>query len=102
MKTGQPQGWHRAQMMIYMYAVWHDLDLSRGTHLAGEIVYPDKSVKVPPGAVHRGFVNDLGALIRRLASDEPARKVPSTLRNAGSARSAPWNVPSASTTSRFA
>ena len=76
-KTGQPQGWHRAQMMIYMYAVWHDLDLSRGTHLAGEIVYPDKSVKVPPGAVHRGFVNDLGALIRRLASDEPARKIPS-------------------------
>ena len=29
-------------MMIYMYAVWHDLDLSRGTHLAGEIVYPDQ------------------------------------------------------------
>ena len=77
-KTGQPQGWHRAQMMIYMYALRISLDVPFGHHLAGEIVYADhRSVQVGPGAIHRGFVDDLGELIRRLASDRPARKVPS-------------------------
>ncbi len=77
-KTGQPQEWHRAQMMIYMYALRRFLEIPIGRgKVAGEIVYPDKSVKVGPGAVHGGFVQEMAALIRRLASDEPARRVPS-------------------------
>ena len=66
-KTGEPRPWHYQQMLLYMYALRISLDVPVGVHLAGEIVYPDKSVKVGPGAVHQGFVRDLGELIRRLA-----------------------------------
>lgn len=76
-KTGQPKGWHRAQMMIYMYALRRSLEIPIGTHLAGEIVYPDRSVQVGPGGVDGGFIRDMGSLIRRLARDEPASRVPS-------------------------
>ena len=76
-KTGEPRPWHYEQMLLYMYALRISLDVPVGVHLGGEIVYPDKTVKVGPGAVHQGFVSDLGELIRRLASDRPARKVPS-------------------------
>ena len=76
-KTGEPRPWHYQQMLLYMYALRISLDVPFGVHLGGEIVYPDKTVKVGPGAVHQGFVRDLGELIRRLASDRPARKVPS-------------------------
>ena len=76
-KTGEPRPWHYQQMLLYMYALRISLDVPFGVHLAGEIVYPDKTVNVRPGAVHQGFVRDLGDLIRRLASDRPARKVPS-------------------------
>ena len=64
-------------MMIYMYALRRSLAIPIGRHVAGEIVYPDRSVKVGPGSVHNDFIRDMGALIRRLASDEPGRRVPS-------------------------
>ena len=49
----------------------------RGVEFRGHVVYPDAHVGVPASAVDGEFVERLGSLIRRLASDTPARKVPS-------------------------
>ena len=40
-------------------------------------MYPDGNVGVSASAVDKRFIEDLGALIRRLASQTPARRVPS-------------------------
>ena len=60
MKTGEPRPWHYQQMLLYMYALRISLGVPFGVHVAGEIVYPDKTVKVGPGAVHQGFRRGLG------------------------------------------
>ena len=85
-KTGEPRPWHYQQMLIYMYALRIALDVPSGVHLTGEIVYAHETVKVGPGAVHQGFVRDLGELIRRLAGDRPTGY--RAVRNADSATSA--------------
>lgn len=41
------------------------------------MIYPDSNVAVPVSGVDRKFVDRLGALIRRLADETPARKAPS-------------------------
>ena len=77
-KSGKEQPSHRVQLMIYMYALPRAMPQCAGVRLRGEIVYPDRTVQVPPGSVHGQFVDDLGSLIRRLAADRPPRPVPST------------------------
>ena len=76
-KAGREQRWHVVQVMIYMYALPRALPQYRDARLAEEIVYPTRRVKVPRGSPHTGFIRDLGALIRRLAADRPASRVPS-------------------------
>ncbi len=41
------------------------------------VIYEDHEVAIPPEAVDEPFRADLAALIHKLSSDEPARKVPS-------------------------
>ena len=76
-KTGREQAWHRAQVMIYQYALPLAFPQYRGLQVGGEVVYPTHTALIPTGAVSGQFVKDLGALIRRLAADTPPGRVPS-------------------------
>ena len=77
-KTGKPGPAHSAQVMIYQYAVPKALDRYRGMEFRGHVIYPDANVQIPASGIDGKFVERLGALIRRLAAETPARKVPST------------------------
>ena len=76
-KTGKPNPNHTAQVMIYQYAVPRTLTQFQGIEFTGQVVYPDANVRVPASSTDSEFVRNLGALIRRLANDTPARRVPS-------------------------
>ena len=76
-KAGQQQPSHYVQIMIYMYALPRALPQYQHAKLAGEVVYPTRTTRVPMGSLHTQFKKDLGALIRRIAADKPATKVPS-------------------------
>ena len=76
-KTGKPGPHHAVQVLIYQYVVPKALEQYRGTEFRGHVVYPDSHVGMPTSAVARKFPEKLGALLRRLAADTPARRVPS-------------------------
>ena len=76
-KTGRPSPAHTAQVLLYMYALPRALERYRGLSIAGQVAYPDHMVDIPPEAVDGRFVENLGGLMRRLASEMPARRVPS-------------------------
>ena len=63
--------------MIYLYAVPKALERYRNTKLKGQVTYRDHTVRIPGEAIDDKFIKNLGALIRRISSDEPARRVPS-------------------------
>ena len=76
-KTGREQPAHFVQIMIYMYALPRALPQFQHAKLAGEVIYPTGTRRVPMGSLHTQFKTDLGALIRRIAADKPAARVPS-------------------------
>ena len=76
-KTGRPNPAHSAQVMIYMYAVPKALEQYKGVEFRGHVIYPGSNVQIPASGVDGKFVERLGSLIRRLADETPARKVPS-------------------------
>ena len=76
-KTGKPGVAHIVQVMIYMYAVPWAIGRHRDVVFDGQVVYRDHVVDVPASAVDDQFVARLSRLIGRLASDAPARRVPS-------------------------
>ena len=76
-KTGKTSPYHRAQVMIYQYAVPKALTQHQGKRLSGHVRYPNAHVASPESGVDRPFIGNLDALIRRLADDTPARRVPS-------------------------
>ena len=76
-KAGQKQPSHYVQIMIYIYALPRALPQYQHAKLAGEVIYPTRTVRVPMGSLHTQFKKDLGALIRRIAADKPATRVPS-------------------------
>lgn len=76
-KTGHDSPSHAVQVMIYLYAVPKALRRYREIKLSGQVTYRDHTVRVPSEAVDENFVRNLGALIRRISADEPARRVPS-------------------------
>ena len=63
--------------MIYQYAIPRALPQYRLTSLAGEVVYPTHTARVPRGALPDQFVHNLGSTIRRLAADQPPARIPS-------------------------
>ena len=75
-KTGQEQPWHKFQVMTYMYALPMALPEYRDFKFAGEIVYNDRTERVPQGGIDQGFVRNLGSLIRRIAAPEPPVRLP--------------------------
>ena len=76
-KTGKPSPSHTVQVLTYMYAVPKSLEQYRGVEFRGHVVYPDSQVGIPVSTVDEKFTENLAALIRRLASETPARRVPS-------------------------
>ena len=76
-KTGKPSPAHSAQLLIYMYGLPRALEQYRGVEFRGHVVYPESQVGIPVSAVDKKFTENLGSLIRRLASETPARRVPS-------------------------
>ncbi len=76
-KTGHNSPSHVVQVMIYLYAVPRALERYRDAKLRGQVTYRDHTVRIPADAVDDQFVQNLGALIRRLSAGEPARRVPS-------------------------
>ena len=76
-KTGRPSPAHAAQVLVYMYALPRALERYRGLNIDGQVAYPGHVVNIPADAVDGRFVENLGGIIRRLASQMPARRVPS-------------------------
>ncbi len=76
-KTGKPSPAHPAQVRIYIYALPKALQEFRGVEFRGHVVYPSSQVGIPASGLNDKFVQDLAALIRRLASETPARRVAS-------------------------
>lgn len=78
-KTGAQRDSDVAQVMIYMYA----LPLAAETRWTGKspdgrLVYRDGTeIYIPASAIDDDFREGLHDLIRRVVSDEPARRVPS-------------------------
>ena len=77
-KTGNDSPSHAVQVMIYLYAVPKALERYRYVKLRGQVTYRDHTVRVSADDVDNQFVKNLGALVRRLSADEPARRVPSS------------------------
>ena len=76
-KTGHDSPSHIVQVMIYLYAVPKAIEQYRNAKLRGQVTYRDHTIRVPTDEVDDQFVQNLGFLIRRIASDKPARRVPS-------------------------
>ena len=76
-KTGRPSPGHRIQVMIYQYAIPRALKQYEDRDVQGRVAYPDANAGAPASAVSPEFIGNLAGLIRRLASDTPARRVPS-------------------------
>ena len=76
-KTGRPSPHHTVQVLTYMYAVPRALDRYKGVEFRGHVIYPDGNVQIPVSGMDRKFIDRLGTLIRRLADETPARRVPS-------------------------
>ena len=76
-KTGKPSPHHAVQVLTYMYAVPRATPEYRDTEFRGHIIYPDGNVQIPVSGLDQQFVDRMSALIRRLADETPARRVPS-------------------------
>ena len=77
MKTGQESASHIVQVMIYLYAIPRALERYQTLKLRGKATYQDHTVRIPAEAVDDQSIQNLGALIRRLAYERPAKRVPS-------------------------
>ena len=76
-KTGSPSASHRAQVQIYQYAVPKALLQFQDKPARGQVRYPESFIGSPASAVTPEFVSNMSDLIRRLAQNVPARRVPS-------------------------
>ena len=78
-KTGRESTSHILQVQLYMYLLpkapgsqW------RGTRFSGAVVYPDGNENhIAPESIDSPFVGRLADFMQKMASDTPARRVPS-------------------------
>ena len=78
-KTGEPSTSHKIQVMLYMYALPKALPQYRGITFEGKVVYPDHEESIPDTAIDDVFTDNLSNMIQRMASSDPARRVPSAI-----------------------
>ena len=77
-KTGQPKSSDHVQVMLYVYAVPKAFpEKYKDVVFEGRVVYGEREVPVPSSAIDGKFVERFAELIRKLASNEPSRRVPS-------------------------
>ena len=76
-KAGNPKTSDQVQVMLYMYLIPLALPGYQDFTLAGQVVYENHSVDIPPGAVDKRFISSVQALVRRLGAREPAVRAPS-------------------------
>ena len=76
-KTGHESASHVVQVMIYLYAVPRALEPYRSLKMRGQVTYQDHTVRITPESVDEKFIQNLGSLIRRLADERLAKRVPS-------------------------
>lgn len=76
-KTGRELPWHAVQLRIYKYALVKARPEYQGRMISGQVVYPEHITRLPRRARDRGFVDKLGALIRKIAAPNPPLAVPS-------------------------
>ena len=76
-KSGKEKPSHVVQVMIYQYAVPRALERFRGLNFTGQVTYPDRSIDVPHESQTPEFPQMMGSLIKRLAGQSPAIRVPS-------------------------
>ncbi len=76
-KTGRSSPSHVMQVMIYMYALPRATKRYQGMSFEGIVAYADHQVRIPNSAIDGMFVAHLSQLVRRIADDAPARRVPS-------------------------
>ena len=76
-KTGKPDSAHSIQVMLYMYAIPKALTRYQGVSFDGRVVYKDHEVNIPASSIDETFISNISSLIRRIASETPARRVPS-------------------------
>ena len=62
-KTSQERPWHKAQVMIYQYALPLALPQYRNLGVGGEVLYPTHTVRIPRGGQPGQFIEDLDILI---------------------------------------
>ena len=77
-KRGKPNPAHTAQVMIYQYAVRKAPERYQRTEFS-QFKYPIGQVGIPLSGLDEEFADRLGSLIGRLASETPARRVPSAV-----------------------
>lgn len=75
-KTGSPKDSDITQVQIYMWALPLAVERYRGKTFDGCLVYKDHEEKIPASTITSAFVGRLTTLIRRVAGDEPAIKIP--------------------------
>ena len=78
-KTGRESTSHLLQVQLYMYLLPRLADSRwRGTRFWGAVVYADGAEKIiPPESIDNAFIERLANFMQKMASDMPARRVPS-------------------------
>lgn len=78
-KTGRESSSHLLQVQLYMYLLPRVPDSPwRGRRFWGAVVYPDGTEKrIPPESIDGPFIERLADFMLKMASDMPARRVPS-------------------------
>ena len=77
-KTGRPKSDHKAQVLIYMYALPLVFPKYKGKEIHGVLRYPNDYVDILPSELDVEFKGQLFRTIKRVGGDEPPVKVPSS------------------------
>lgn len=75
-KTGRPKDSDIAQVQIYMWALPLAVPRFKGLEFNGCLVYATHEEHIPASTITSAFIGRVSALIKRLASPDPARKIP--------------------------
>ncbi len=76
-KTGTPRNAHRLQVLVYMYVAPFVRPVCRGKQLCGEVLYTNRTLRVPIEDLTEETQTLIRTMIQRAAGAAPLLKVPS-------------------------
>lgn len=76
-KTGKGRMSDQVQVMLYMYLLPLGTSRYAGSKPSGCVVYNDRRVQIPAGAIDSGFVKNFQHFLKLVTSATPAVRVPS-------------------------